>query len=102
MCIKYSERVRHIVQLVIMTIKSQNELRPLGNLSGIWEKGCTWICKGDSGRHEMRLSKKCFDRTLMWQILFWVSPAFKTFFFFFGILILSEHILFLAFNICVS
>lgn len=57
MCIKYSERVGPIVQLVIMTIKSQNELRPLGNWSEIWEKRYTWICKGDSGRHEMRLSK---------------------------------------------
>lgn len=39
MYIKYSESIRYIIELVLITIKSQNdELRTLDNWSDIWEK----------------------------------------------------------------
>ena len=57
-----------------------NELRALGNWSGIWEKD---VPPGNrrrlSERSELRLPKKCFDKTLKWKMLFWVSPAFTFF-----------------------
>ena len=34
---------------------------------------------GDSERSELRLPKKCFDKTLKWKMLLWVSPAFTFF-----------------------
>lgn len=80
MYLKFSESVRHI-ELGIITMKNQtNELRALGNWSGIWEKD---VPPGNrrrlSERSELRLPKKCFDKTLKWKMLFWVSPAFTFF-----------------------
>ena len=51
--------------------------------SEVWNlgKGCTtWKYEGDSERSELRLPQKCFDKTLKWKMLFWVSTAFTFFF----------------------
>lgn len=56
-----------------------NDSELLGNWSGVG-KGCTtWKQEGDSEDSELRVPKKCFDKTLKWKILFWVNPTFTFF-----------------------